>query len=269
MNSTNTSNHIFGRKKENLFNNNNKEVDKDKEKIINKKNTELNDYELNNLSYLEAIQIDDRTYFKYYISLLKTKHLIIFTFFPIKDYNLVSIKISLFLLSFSVYFTANGLFFSDSTMHKIYEDIENSYNFIYQFPKILYSTLFCSVINILLKLLSLSEKNILSIKKQNNLEAIINKSLEVKHSLKIKFIIFYILSYFLILFFWYFISCFCAVYENSMYILIEDSFISFGISMLYPFGLNLLPGLFRIPALKSKNKDKNILYLVSKIISLI
>ena len=90
----------------------------------------MNDYELNSFEYSEALLKDKRKYYEYYLSLIKRNQPIIFTFFPIKDYNLVSIKISLFLLSFSVYFTANGLFFSDSTMHKIYEDIENSYNFI-------------------------------------------------------------------------------------------------------------------------------------------
>ena len=39
--------------------------------------------------------------------------------------------------------------------------------------------------------------------------------------------------------------------------------------MLYPIGLNLLPGFFRIPALREKNKDKECLYKFSKIISII
>jgi hypothetical protein len=39
--------------------------------------------------------------------------------------------------------------------------------------------------------------------------------------------------------------------------------------MLYPFGLNLLPGFFRIPALRAKQKDKKCLYKFSNIISLI
>ena len=39
--------------------------------------------------------------------------------------------------------------------------------------------------------------------------------------------------------------------------------------MLYPIGLNLLPGFFRIPALRAKNKDKQCLYKISKIIALI
>ena len=71
----------------------------------------LNDQELNNLEYERAINIDKRTFFQYYFSLLKKKHLILFTICPSQDYNLTAIKISLFLLSFSLYFTINGFFF--------------------------------------------------------------------------------------------------------------------------------------------------------------
>ena len=70
-------------------------------------------------------------------------------------------------------------------------------------------------------------------------------------------------------FFWYFISCFCAVYKNTQIILIKDTLISFAISMLYPFGLNLFPGCFRIPALRSPKKDKKCLYKASGLIALI
>ena len=70
-------------------------------------------------------------------------------------------------------------------------------------------------------------------------------------------------------FFWYFISCFCAVYINTQIILIEDSIISFGLSMAYPFALNFIPGIFRIPALRAKNKDKECLYKISAVIALI
>ena len=65
-------------------------------KIINYKN--MNDYELNNLKYEKALIYDKRTYFQYYWSLLKRKHLLLFTFLPANDYNLISLKISIFLL---------------------------------------------------------------------------------------------------------------------------------------------------------------------------
>ena len=84
-----------------------------------------------------------------------------------------------------------------------------------------------------------------------------------------KFIFFFILSVIFLSFFWYFISCFCAVYANTQIILIKDTLVSFSLSMLYPFGLNLLPGFFRIPALKAKNKNKKFLYKISGLIALI
>ena len=71
------------------------------------------------------------------------------------------------------------------------------------------------------------------------------------------------------LFFWYFISCFCAAYKNTQIILIEDTLISFITSMIYPLGLKLLPGMVRIPALKAPNKDKKYNYKISRILNLL
>ena len=228
----------------------------------------LNDEELNSLEYTIALSIDKRTYFQYYWSLLKKKHLILFTFYPNNDYNLPSIKIFLFLVSFSLYFTINGFFFNDDTMHKINEDHGN-FNLLYQLPQIFYSSIVSAVINIILKQLSLSEKNILALKGEKNYNRALQCSKGIKKCLSIKFIIFFILSYLLLMFFWYFIACFCAVYVNTQIILIKDTLISFSLSMTYPFGLNLIPGFFRIPALRAVNQDKNFIYKISLIIGLI
>jgi hypothetical protein len=242
-------------------------------KLCNKKSNnlfsyKLNEQELNSLKYELAIKIDKRTYFQYYFSLLKKKQLILFTFLPANDYNLLSLKLSLFISSFSLYFTINAFFFSDDTMHKIHED-KGSFNIIAQIPQILYSSLISVVINMILKILSLSEQNLLTLKQEKDIKSAIKKSKSIKSLILIKFIIFFILNNILLLFFWYFISCFCAVYTNTQIILIKDTFISFALSMTYPFGLNLLPGIFRIPALHAKNKNKSCLYRISGIISLI
>ena len=228
----------------------------------------LNDQELNNLEYNLAILIDKRTYFQYYWSLLKKKQLILFTILPANDYNLFSLKLALFLLSFSLYFTINGFFFSDETMHKINED-KGAFNFIFQIPQILYSSVVSAVINMILKMLSLSEKNILALKQEKDINIATQKSKNIEKCITIKFIIFFLLSNLLLLFFWYFISCFCAVYTNTQMILIKDTLLSFGLSMTYPFGLNLLPGMFRIPALRAEKKDKNTLYKISLLVALI
>ena len=241
---------------------------KGSEKNMKSFTPKLNDQEINSLEYNKAIKLDKRTFFEYYCSLLKRKQLILFAFFPNNDYNLVGLKISLLLLSFSLYFTINGFFFSDETMHKIYKD-KSSYNIIYQISIMAYSTLISSVLNIILKQLSLSENNILSIAQTKDYKKAIKKSKKILKCLRIKFLLFFLLRIIILLFCWYYISCFCAVYMNTQIALISDTFISYSLSMIYPFGLNLLPGIFRIPALKAKNKDKLCMYKISNIISLI
>ena len=226
----------------------------------------MNDYELNHLGYKLALIYDKRTYIQYYCSLLKKKNLIFFTFMPGNDYNLITLKISLFLLSFSLYFTINCFFFTDNTMHKFYVDYND---FIHQIPPILFSSFITFIINIIFRLLSLSENELLSIKKEIKISRATIKANNIKKCLIIKFIIFFISSTILLLFFWYFISCFCGVYVNTQIILIQDSLISFGISMCYPFAIDLFPGIFRIYALRAKNKNKKCLYQFGCFISLI
>ena len=258
-----TSNH-YGSSKDTFHIKTNSKVKHDK---INLAYNNLNDEELNSLEYDLAILVDKRTYFQYYWSLLKKKQLILFTFMPANDYNLFTIKLSLFLLSFSLYLTINGFFFSDDTMHKIHED-NGKFNIIYQIPQILYSTIISAIINMILKLISLSERNIIAIKQIKDIKMMINYSKKIKRCITIKFILFFILNISFLLFFWYFISCFCGVYKNTQMILIKDTLVSFVISMIYPFGLNLLPGIMRIPALRAKQKDKKCLYKISILVAI-
>ena len=81
--------------------------------------------------------------------------------------------------------------------------------------------------------------------------------------------VFFIVSFCLLLFFWYYISSFCIVYKNTQNHLIIDTIFSFGLSMIYPFAIYLLPWLFRISALRDAQKDKKNLYIFSKIIQYI
>ena len=259
---------------ENLRNTNNLKPNITKKSIDNIKkddddiNTNLNDEELNSLKYNMAIIMDQRTYFQYYWSLLKTKHIILFTFFHFNDYNLLSIKLALFLFAFSLYLTINAFFFTDKTMNRIYVD-NGKYNLLYQIPQIIYSFLISTVINLLLKTLSLFEKDLLLIKKEPTQKLVHERSCEIKKRLKIKFIFFCIISLLLLFFFWYFITCFCAVYKNTQIILIKDTLVSYAITLLYPFALYLLPGVFRIPSLRAKNGDKKCLFDIGKIIAYI
>ena len=249
------------------LNRNKKGIKLNKIKIYKKTNLveNYNDYELNTFSYQEALEKDKRTFCEYYISLIKTKHLLFFTFYPIDDYNSIFMKMNFFVFSLALYYIVNSLFFTDSTMHKIYVD-EGIFDFIYFIPMIIYSLIISSVVQYIMKALSLSEKYILKIKKEKDYgksEIMISK---IVKCLIIKFICFIVISLLLLILFWYYISCFCAVYKNTQFILIKDTLISFALSMLYPFFIYLLPGIFRIPSLTHKKKCLNLCYKINKFI---
>jgi hypothetical protein len=229
---------------------------------------QFNDYEINNLSYNEALKYDKRSYCKYYLSLLKTKHLFIYTFYLSNDYNSRIIKIILFVFLFDLYYTTNALFFTSSVLHEIFVNAGN-FNLMYHLPQICYSTMISAVIKIIIKNLSLSQKNILEIKNAKNLKKAQLLVVDVLKCLKIRFTFFFLLCFLFLIFFWYYLACFCAVYKNTQIHLIKDTILSFLLSLLYPFGLNLIPGLFRIPSIKGRNKKRICLYKASRIIELI
>ena len=241
------------------------------ESLENKKYKEilkLNDYELNSLSYKKALKKDKRFLYKYYFSLLKINHLFFFAFINNNDYNSKILKIFILIFSLTVNITVNALFFNDDTLTKIYND-KGKFNIIYQIPQIIYSSIISIVINTIIKTLALSEKDVVKIKQEKIINNIDEKLKQLLFKLKAKFVSFFILSFLLLVIFFVYITCFCGIYENTQIHLIKDSLIGFGISMLYPFLLYLLPSVMRIAALKAKKKDKNYLYKFSTLLEIV
>ena len=237
--------------------------------IINEDNKKIykilkkTSFELNGLDYEEGRKLDKRNYFEYYGSLLKYNHPVLFSFAPYNDYNSKIIRIFLFFFSFSLDLTINALFFTDDTMHKIHED-KGQFDFLYQIPQIMYSTLISRFIDSLIRKLALSQDNIVELKQEKQITNKQKKNL--LRILKIKFMLYFILTFISIMFFWYYITCFCGIYVNTQVHLIKDSLISLVISLLLPFVLYLIPGIFRITALNSEKPDRKILYKFSCIL---
>ena len=229
---------------------------------------EYNDDEMNMLPYELALLYDKRSYCQYYISLLRTKHSVIFSFYYNKDYNSKIIKIDLFFIGFTIYYTVNALFYNDGTMHNIYKS-KGSFDIEYQLPKIVYSSLISMFLNTLLKLLALSNSGILEFKQNKNKKDVNERGDDLEKKLSIKFVLYFIISFIFLLFFWYYISMFGAIYRNTQFHLLKDTLVSFGLSLFYPFGIYLIPGFFRIPALSDSKKKKEYLYKFSKILQIL
>ena len=148
-------------------------------------------------------------------------------------------------------------------MHKIYED-KGKFNFLYQIPQILYSTLISKFIDALIKNLALSQDTFVELKQEKD-KKLLDKNYSRKkiRTLKVKFISFFVISFIILVFFWYYITCFCGIYVNTQRHLISDSFISLITSLLLPFVINLIPGIFRIPSLRVLKPTRSFLYKFS------
>ena len=225
----------------------------------------LDNYELNNLEYNQAINLDKRKISEIYWSLLKREHLILFTFLNGNDYNISFIKFEKLIFSVSTDLALNAIFYADETIHKMF--LENGkYNFIQQIPQIMYSIIVSQSIQVLIDFLSFTDKHYYEIKNINSNKEIRQKNL-IK-CIKLKIIYFFLFTSFMIAFYWYFISCFCAVYKNTQIYYIIDSVISFCLGLVYPFILYLFPSLLRMLSLKYYNKNLLYVYKISKLIPL-
>ena len=255
-----------GKGNKNINNINAKKYKKEKRKNL-KKVLDYIDEEINSLHYNLAIRFDKRKYCQFYKSLLKTQHDFIFAFFQGDDYNSRIVKIDFFFVCFAIFYTVNGLFFDDNTMHKIYES-NGSFDFEYQIPKIIYSSLISMVLNKIFGLLALSNNAVIKFKENKTKKDADKRKTSLEKNLKIKFAFYFILSFLFLSAFWYYIAMFGAIYKNTQMHLLKDTLMSFGLSLIYPFIIYLFPGIFRILALSDRKGKRKCLYDFSRIIQM-
>ena len=127
-----------------------------------------------------------------------------------------------------LYYSINSLFYNGLIIHQIYEN-QGIFSFVYRLPQIIYSTLITTFINLIIKFLSLSEGDVLYIKKKKKIINMINTKKKLFHCLTCKFIFFYIIGIIFLLVFWIYLATFCFVYKNTQYYVIKDASISFGL----------------------------------------
>ena len=235
-------------------------------KDINSNILVFSDIELNYMDYNDALTFDKRNYQQYYISLIKIKHHLFFIFCFSKDYNVFIIKICLCFLFFSIYYAINALFFTNSIIHKVYKN-RGRYSISIFFTQIFLSFIIAYHISALIKYFTLSERNLLEIKKQKTLELANLKKPNIERIIIIKNICYFIISIIFLLFFWYYLSSFGALYQNSQVHLIKNTFISYLFGIVYPFLINLLTMMIRKFSLNRNNREFS--YKISKILQIL
>jgi surface protein len=245
---------------------------------INHKNTNSNiirskieildrtDNELNFAKYKDAIIYDKRTCMKYYLSLIRTKHLLIFPFSTKNDYNAYTMKICFVFLILGIILAINVLFIDEADIHELYIS-KGEFNIFYHLQKILFSTIASLIIKYILLWTIFTEKNFLQLKNQ-----IINGKLDRYNKemaiLTIKSAYFFPLSIIILILFWIYIICFGSVFRNSHIHILKLTIISFIIHLILPFIYNIIPCIFRTCSLGG-TKNREYLYRFSQILQYI
>ena len=95
---------------------------RDRRKSVIDINKEISDEELNELSYEDAIEIDDRNFFKLYWGYLQEEEIIMNTFIKSSFLELKSIRIIVFFTGIAIDFCLNALFYTDDLIAAKYKN---------------------------------------------------------------------------------------------------------------------------------------------------
>ena len=224
----------------------------------------LSNFELNELEYEDALELDNRNFLKIYWYLVKREQIVLFTFINWNDFNLFSIKLSKLFLALCSDMAFNVFFFSDESMHKTYET-GGEHDWLGHLAQIVIATIISQILQVFVNFLTMTDIHyyeLKGLKRDNKING--KKALSVIRCIKIKIIAYIISSFLMFLFFWYASSAFCAVYPNTQRIFIVDSYTGFLMGLLYPFVLYLFPTALRVLSLKAKkSKNLKILYSLS------
>ena len=225
------------------------------------------DMEINMLLYSEAKKWDQRGFFGFYFSFLKTRQLLICIF--MNDNNSFIIKLSLFLFTFGICLGINTYFFDDSVIQNIYYQ-KGNYAIAQHIPNhigpIMISMLIASVIKSIMFLVTFTDVIVLEIKEDNGdkKEEKINKALVKVTS---KSILYFIINFVVMFICWIYVGTFCAIFKNTQKFLLINAIISFSGVLFLPFFYCLFTAALRALTLNGENKE--CLYKFSQFLQLI
>ena len=238
---------------------------------INNLPPESNFY-LNNYDFEEAVKYDKRTFWRIYYICLLAKENILNILLIKSPLELKSLRLSVFVFMYTCDLAFNTLFYFNSNISDRYYYEGNSLFWFSLFNNTaisLISSILSFLICIVLQFLTNSKENVEEVfrkeekKMRENSEYTVNKIkkkeiiiqiYEINKQLKYKIILFIILESALLLFFFYFITAFCEVYQKTQVSWLCDSFVSFILSFPIEFLLAFIYALLYKLAITKKYK---------------
>ena len=123
---------------------------------------ELDEDELNELDFDEAVVFDHRSFCELFWMEIKQRQLIVNTFFVKEKLKPFSIKLIVFIFSLSCYFVINGFLYDTNYVSKRLKRKSKTFYFfiVDSIKRIIYSSIVIAIINLLVGLLFKSDKTL-------------------------------------------------------------------------------------------------------------
>ena len=118
----------------------------------------------------------------------------------------------------------------------------------------IYSSILASILLIILKVISLTHNSVRTLRKLRDINQAEKKSVCILRCIKIRIVIYYILSFIFLIVFGFYVLCFCSIFENTQIELIKSTVTSWLLSIILPFLICFLTSLMRSISLVMENK---------------
>ncbi len=245
------------------------EFDELRTKIMADNNTKKLEYDMRDflftnkdeMDYDDAIKKDNRPFCEFFMDRIKDKQMLINICCSKDVLKPVSIKLLLLIINFDLYFIINGLFFNEEYISEVYNSTEKEefYTFLkregtqIRFVK---CTLVGTLISIIISLFISEPSKIKRIFKRERNNAM---TLKYEMSLLIKKVIntykvFIFLCFLILIFSWYYVSCFNNVYYYSKYEWIYSSIAITFIMQILPIIFCFIEAIIRAISFKCKSE---------------
>ena len=234
--------------------------------FINAKNTDnyipLNSlYNLDNYDYEEAIEYEGRSFGRIFFIYLMSKEGILNTFYYQQPLELKPLRILMFIFSNACDIALNCFFYlSDNISDKYHYEGKSA--ILFSLTNNITISLVSSIVGYCLiyfsqSLIQSTDKITILFREQDNLLKkdkhytveskknmdIIKEIKKILKCLKLKITIFLIFENLLMIFFFYYVTAFCHVYNSTQTSWLLDSLTSYGISLLTAFAVSFLMSL--------------------------
>ena len=227
----------------------------------------FDDDEIDYLQLNDAIDFDNRTFLYFFWRMCKKKVIFIKPFSDISVFEPFPIRITTLIFYITWYFVFSCLFFKDKFFAKRYgtkKFLSLGYILSHEIGICILSGFLSSIVGFLFDyFLSVKSKFVALIRYEKNHDQFLKKAKSEMQKYKIKLIIVLVVNCILMLFFWYYISSFCAVFPKTQAEIIAITIIAIIFGVIFQFIFALIIAGLRYVGLKYK---QSIIYRISQIL---